>query len=88
MQIEQEQSFEINQGKRKKTKITTIIAILITITVIVVIGIIIAIISMQEKELSVIIDGVAVTVPEDTFIFTEERKNICVNKRYSTICRV
>ena len=50
-----------------------IIAVLIIVTIVAVIGIIFAILSMQGKKLSVSVDGVQVSVPDDTFIFTEDR---------------
>ena len=37
-----------------------------------VIGIIFAILSMQGKKLTVSVDGVQVSVPDDTFIFAED----------------
>ena len=85
MHIEQDDLLNNGQGK-KKTKATTIIIILIIITVITVIGIIFAIMSMRGNKLSVSIDGQSVSFTSDTFLITDDRKDIYINKRYSTTC--
>lgn len=86
MKIEEDEVVSTKQKNNKGPKTATIIAILITVTIVAVIAIIFAIIAMQGKKLSVIVDGTAVTVPQDTFIFAENRKIICVNKGYCAIC--
>lgn len=73
MQIEQDQPTVTSPNKKKGPKTATIIAVLIVVTIVVVIGIIFAILSMQGKRLTVSVDGVQVSVPDDTFIFTENR---------------
>lgn len=71
MQIENDEYNQTKQEKKEGIKTTTIIAVLITATIIAVIVIICLIISMQEDELTVVIDEVSVNVPSDTFIFTD-----------------
>ena len=73
MQIEQDQPTIVNPNQKKGPKTATIIAVLIIVTIVAVIVIIFAILSMQGKKLTVSVDGVQVSVPDDTFIFTEDR---------------
>lgn len=71
MKIEQD---EIRENKKSSgPKTTTIVAILITVTVILVIGIIVAIMSMREKDFSVVVDGKVANISKDMFVFTEDR---------------
>lgn len=71
MQIEKD---IIRQNEKKGAKTATIIGILIAITIIVVIAITFLILSRSGKKFSVVINGQATNVPEDTFIITDEGK--------------
>lgn len=71
MKIEQDELRENKKNSGPKT--TTIVAVLITVTVIFVIGIIVAIMSMREKDFSVVVDGKIANISKDTFVFTEDR---------------
>ncbi len=74
MKIEPEEDYEIGkEEKEKAAKNSKILAILIVVIILAVIGIIVLIISLQEPGLSVVVDGVSVNAPSDTFIITEER---------------
>lgn len=84
MQIEQDDAV-INE-KNKSSKTVTIIAVLIAVTVIALIAIIFVIMSMRDNKLAVTIDGKRVNVTDDTFYFTQDRKNLCINKRCCTAC--
>ncbi len=71
MKIEQDELRDNKKNSGPKT--TTIVAVLITVTVIFVIGIIVAIMSMREKDFSVVVDGKIANISKDTFVFTEDR---------------
>lgn len=72
MQIEQDNYEQNNVDKSKK--ITTAIGIALTVLVVAIIAVIVLIISLTGNKLTVVIDGVAVKAPEDTFIFSEDGK--------------
>jgi len=71
MQIEKD---IIRQNDKKGTKTATIIGVLIAITIIVVIAIIFLMLSRSGKKFSVVINGQATNVSEDTFVITEDGK--------------
>ena len=86
MKIEDDEIITSKKDKSSGKRTTTIIATLIVLLIIVVIGITYAIITIKGKKLSLSVDGQKVNFAEDTFLFTNDRKNLCLNKRYSATC--
>ncbi len=70
MQIEQEEEI-IPKEKGNGNKLNILMIVLIVLTIMAVIGIIYAIMYFQSKRLSIIIDGKAVSLPENTIVFKE-----------------
>lgn len=82
MKIEQ----DYGKTNKKSSKTTKIIAILIVVTIAVTLAIIFIIWNMQNNKLIVRVDNQPVKVPEDTFVFAEDRKSIYIYKRYCCFC--
>lgn len=86
MKIEDDEIITIKKEKSSGKKTTKVIAALIVLLIIAVIGITYAIITIKGRKLSVSVDGQKVNFAEDTFLFTNDRKNLYINKRYCTTC--
>lgn len=80
MQIEQDFVFQNEKQNNDNKKTTTIIIALIAVVVVTIMAVLLIMLFIRGGKLSVVIDGIAKTVPQDTFIINEERKSICINK--------
>lgn len=78
MKIEQDVG-TFNNNKKSKNKLTTIISVLIVITILIVIAIVVLMLSMQEKNLEVSVDGKKVQVTSDTFLFEENSRDVYIS---------
>lgn len=86
MKIEDDEIITSKKQKGSNKKTTTIISVLIVLLIVAVIGVTYAIITIKGKKLSLTVDGKKTNFAEDTFLFTTDRKSLCIDKRYCTTC--